>query len=71
MHYTQDMPSRLLGPTTFRLEAELMDGLRSIRVRDGIPLSEQVRRAIQTWLKAKGVTVELDHTNGRRRHRSK
>jgi hypothetical protein len=47
-----------LLPTNFRLESELLEGLREVRERDGIPISEQVRRAIRDWLKAKGVKVK-------------
>lgn len=46
----------VLKPTNFRLEAELLKGLQQIRERDGIAVSEQVRRAIRTWLESKGVT---------------
>lgn len=44
--------------TNFRIDSELLDGLDRIRERDGVPVSEQVRRAIRDWLKKKGVTVE-------------
>ena len=65
------MPSPL-APTTFRLETELLDGLRQVKIRDGIPATEQVRRAVQDWLRAKGVRITLNPRNGRsRRHRSK
>jgi len=43
-----------LKPTTFRLETEIMDALNQIRERDGIPVSEQVRRALKQWIDAKG-----------------
>jgi hypothetical protein len=39
----------------FWLEAEQRDGLRLLKERDGIPESEQVRRAIASWLESKGV----------------
>ena len=45
--------------TTIRLEEELLAGLQEIKARDGVPVSEQVRRAIQEWLKTKGVKREL------------
>ena len=62
------MPSPLQA-VTFRLEADLVAGLRQVRVRDGILATEQVRRALQVWLKSKGVIVELNASNGRRRRR--
>jgi predicted transcriptional regulator len=43
--------------TTIRIDDALLDGLQYIRQRDGIPVSEQIRRAIQDWLRAKGVSA--------------
>jgi hypothetical protein len=40
---------------TFRLDDELLEGLKAVQERDGIPPSEQARRAIRMWLEAKGV----------------
>lgn len=47
-----------LKPTTFRLETEIMEALSEIRDRDGVPVSEQVRRALKQWIESKGVTVK-------------
>ena len=47
-----------LKPTTFRLETEIMDALAVIRERDGIGVSEQVRRALKQWIAEKGVKVK-------------
>lgn len=44
--------------TTFRVDDELIEGLREVYERDGIQISEQVRRAIRSWLEQKGVSVE-------------
>jgi hypothetical protein len=52
-----------LKPTTFRLETEIMEALSAIRDRDGIPVSEQVRRALKQWIDAKGVNMK---TQGKR-----
>jgi hypothetical protein len=41
--------------TNFRIDSELLEGLATIRDRDHIPVSAQVRLAIQDWLKKKGV----------------
>ena len=49
-----------LKSTNFRLESELLEGLQAVRTRDGISVSEQVRRAIASWLKQKGVTIKAD-----------
>jgi len=40
---------------TFRIDDELLDGLQAVYARDGILQSEQLRRAIRTWLESKGV----------------
>jgi hypothetical protein len=39
----------------FRLDEDLFEGLQAIQERDGVLISEQVRRAIRAWLEAKGV----------------
>lgn len=58
-----------LIPTNLRLESELLKGLRQVRERDGIPVSEQVRRAIQVWLKDKGVVVKAERKRAGTRKR--
>ena len=40
---------------TFRIDEELIEGMDAVKERDGVSLSEQVRRAIRMWLDAKGV----------------
>lgn len=40
---------------SMRLEITLIDALQKIKERDGIPVTEQVKRAIKAWLKKKGV----------------
>jgi hypothetical protein len=47
-----------------------MDGLREIKDRDGIPVSEQVRRAIEAWLDVKGVKVKAERSRAGTRKRS-
>lgn len=47
-----------LKPVNFRLESELLEALQTIRERDGISVTEQVRRAILAWIDTKGVTVK-------------
>jgi hypothetical protein len=43
--------------TAFRLEPEIIDGLRRVKDRDGIPFSIQVDRALRAWLQKKRVSV--------------
>jgi len=59
-----------LRPATFRIDQELLDGLDEVRGRDGIPASEQVRRAIVLWLEGKGVKVKTDRKRAVTRKRS-
>ncbi len=47
-----------LRPTNFRLEEELLEALQAIKERDGVPVSVQVRRALQAWIESKGVRVK-------------
>lgn len=39
----------------FRLDPEIIAGLDFVKQRDGVPVSEQVRRALLAWLEAKRV----------------
>lgn len=38
----------------FRLDPTQREALNAIKDRDGIPLSEQLRRALQKWIDEKG-----------------
>lgn len=38
---------------SFRLPAETLEALDQIKKRDGVPVSEQVRRALQLWIESK------------------
>jgi hypothetical protein len=51
--------------TTFRLDTELLDGLQEVWERDGVAVSEQVRRAIRIWLEQKGVVKPVRKRVGR------
>ena len=47
-----------LKPATFRLETEILDALQRVKKEDGIPVSEQVRRALVAWLESRSVSVK-------------
>lgn len=51
--------------TAFRIEPEIMDALRRVKDRDGVPLSVQVDRALRAWLEKKGVPVDKAKTSAR------
>ncbi len=46
--------------TAFRVDEDLLDGLRRVQERDGVPVPEQVRRAIRTWLESKDVMKKAE-----------
>jgi hypothetical protein len=60
-----------LKPATFRLETELLDAMQGLRERDGVPVSEQVRRGILLWLAQRGVTVKTERKRTATRTRRK
>ena len=53
---------------TFRIDADVFAGLQQIWDRDGITTSEQIRRALRAWIKAKGV-IEADRKRAGTRKR--
>ncbi len=55
--------------TGFRIDPEVLDGLRAVRERDGVPVSEQVRRALAAWLETKGITTKADRKRASTRKR--
>ena len=54
-----------LKPATFRLEIEILAALEAIRARDGVSVSEQVRRALKQWIAAKGVKADRKRVSPR------
>lgn len=54
----------------FWIDEEHRDALRMLKARDGILESEQIRRAIDLWLKQKGVKVRAERTRAATRARS-
>jgi hypothetical protein len=43
---------------SFWIDPTQAEGLKALKTRDGVPESESLRRAIDAWLKEKGVSVE-------------
>jgi metal-responsive CopG/Arc/MetJ family transcriptional regulator len=50
-------PARKIA--TFRLDDDLVEGLKAVHERDGVPPSEQVRRAVRAWLEQKGAVSKV------------
>ncbi len=55
--------------TNFRLDAELLEALRTIKERDGLPIAVQVRWAIEAWVKSRGVKAKADRKRAGTRKR--
>lgn len=52
----------------FRIDRDLMTGLKFVANRDGVPQSEQVRRAIRAWLESrKAIKAERKRPASRQR----
>jgi hypothetical protein len=56
--------------TAFRIDPGIIDALQTIKIRDGVPLSEQVRRALLAWIESKGVSVKSERKRADTRRRS-
>jgi len=56
-------------PYTFYIDPHLMRGLDDVKKRDGIPVSEQIRRAIAMWLETKAGTTQGPSIRARQRKR--
>jgi hypothetical protein len=44
--------------TSLELSTELRLGLKRLKDRDGVRVSEQIRRAVRAWLEAHGIDLE-------------
>jgi hypothetical protein len=55
---------------TFRAPEDLIAAMKALQERDGIPLSEQMRRALAMFLESKGVYQKADRKSAATRKRS-
>ena len=55
---------------TFFIDADQRAAIAKVKERDGIPESEQIRRAIAGWLEGKGVGVRAERKRPASRKRS-
>jgi hypothetical protein len=55
--------------SAFRIDEDLAEAMRVLQERDGIPQSEQMRRALRMWLESKGV-IKADRKQPASRSRS-
>jgi metal-responsive CopG/Arc/MetJ family transcriptional regulator len=56
-------------PYTFYIDTDLAEGLDEVKERDGISVSEQIRRAIRAWLESKDVSVKRPGAGTKKRER--
>jgi hypothetical protein len=54
---------------TFRPDEEDLAAMERLRERDGVPFSEQIRRALKAWLVSKSVTKTQGKRAGTRSSR--
>jgi hypothetical protein len=53
---------------TFRPDEDLIEAMERLRKDEGVPFSQQIRRALREWLTAKGVMkTERPRVSPRRR----
>ncbi|MGE0866676.1 MAG: hypothetical protein AB7P34_22465 [Vicinamibacterales bacterium] len=53
----------------FFMESEHREALKAIKERDGIPESEQIRRAIADWVAKQGLVAKSDRKRAATRKR--
>lgn len=46
-----------LKAVTFKLDLPLIEGMHEYREREGVALTEQVKRALRVWLSERGINV--------------
>ena len=56
--------------TAFAIDPDLAAALKLVKERDGISESEQIRRALRTWLEAKGAFTKAERKRASTRKRS-
>jgi hypothetical protein len=53
--------------TSLFFDVELVEGLKALKARDGIPEAEAVRRAVAAYLAEKGISVAGEKKTERKR----
>ena len=56
--------------TTIRIAPELLDVMRDLKDRDGIPMAVQVDKALREWLERRGLKVKTERPRASIRKRS-
>lgn len=55
---------------TVRVDTDLSDAMEVLREKHGTPISEQVRRALRSWLEEQGVIKKAERPRAATRKRS-
>jgi hypothetical protein len=55
LYYIQHTMSPKGRVVTFRPDDEDLAAMEALRQRDGVPYSEQIRRALKAWLQSKDI----------------
>ena len=55
---------------TVRIDNDLSDAMEALREKHGTPISEQVRRALRSWLENQGVIKKAERKRASTRSRS-
>jgi hypothetical protein len=45
-------------PTALRIDNDILDAMRAMKARDGVPITTQIERAVTEWLTKRGITVQ-------------
>ncbi len=54
------MSPRIKKLFTFPIDADLAEGLKQVKERDGISEAEQIRRGIRMWLESRGIVTKAE-----------
>jgi hypothetical protein len=57
-------------PTAFRIETALLNAMRAVKDREGIPVTVQIEKAVREWLEQRGAIVKPERKRAGTRKRS-
>lgn len=69
------MPTLLLmspkEPTALRIDTELLEAMRTVKERKGVPVTTQIEMAVRDWLRREhGISVKTERQRAATRKRS-
>jgi hypothetical protein len=57
-------------PTAFRIDSTLLNAMRTVKDREGIPVTVQIERAVREWLERRGAIARTERKRAVTRKRS-